>query len=129
MVRRLVEYEKIDVAAHEHAKSQTAFLAAGQCADRREHILAAESEGAEPVPSLLRLTAAVVEHRVDQAPLGVVKRNYLRQVRRSYRRPEVEIPTVGQLLLHDELYERRFTRAVVADKRDTLTARDLEAEV
>ena len=47
---------------------------------------------------------------------------YLRQIRRSDRRTEVQISGVGQLLLHDKLDKRRLSRTVVADECNTLSA-------
>ena len=69
MVCGLVEDEQVNVAAHEHTEPQTALLAAGKRSDGREHILAAKAEGSESVARLLRLTAAVIQHRIEQRAL------------------------------------------------------------
>ena len=66
MVGRLVQNQQVDIPAHEHTKAEAAPLSAGESAHGREHVLPPKAEGGQPVPRLLGLAAAVVEHGIQR---------------------------------------------------------------
>ena len=70
MVRRLVEDEQVDLLVHQHAQPQPALLAAGEGADRLEHVLALKQIRAQPVARGLHGAVLLIEHRVEERPLG-----------------------------------------------------------
>ena len=129
MIRRLVKNEEVYIPAHEHAQAQAALLAAGERADRGQHILAAKAEGRETVARLLRQAAAVIEHRVKRAAALVREADKLREICRAYRGAEVEVARIGLFLIHDELHEGGFSRAVITDEGDALPAGDGQVKI
>ena len=124
MVCGLVEYQQIDVRAHEHTEPQAALLAAGERADLLERVLAREAEGTKAVARLLRGAAAVVYQRVQRRAGWVAESDDLRQVRHADARPAADPAGVRLLLADDQLHERALARAVVADDGHALAALD-----
>ena len=127
VVGRLVENEEVHLVVHQHAEPQAALLAAGEHGNRLEHVLSAEVERRQTVARLLRRDVPLgIKHRVHKIALRHVEVNDLRQVGDLRRGAELDAALVGVLLAHDHLDERGFSRTVVADERDALTAGDLE---
>ena len=129
MVGGLVQDQEVDVAPHQHAELQAAALAAGENAHRRENILSAKAEGGQPVPGLLGLAAAVVEHGVQRGAAILRKADDLGQIGGADRGPAIEIALIRLLLVHDELQQRGLAGSVVPDERDALAAGDGEGQV
>ena len=70
MIGWLVEDQEIDLRAHQHAETKPAALSAGQRADGREHILAAETEGCEPVvPSLMEFILYYLSNKITDVEI------------------------------------------------------------
>ena len=98
MVRRLVEDEQIDLLVHQHTEPQPALLPAGERRDRLEYILALKQIRAQPIARRLHRAALLIEHRVKQRSLRMVKMDDLRQIGPLHRRPEFDLSAVrGQL--------------------------------
>lgn len=102
MVRRLVKDEQVDLLVHQHAQTQPALLAAGEGADRLEHVLALKQIRAQPVARGLHGAVLLIEHRVEERPLGVGKVDDLRQVGPLDRGAELHAARTG-LLAEQEL--------------------------
>ena len=121
MVRRLVEDEQVDPFVHQHTKPQPRLLAAGERRDGLEHVLALEQKRSQPVARGLHGAAFLIQHRIEQRPLRVLKVDDLRQVRPLDRRSEFDLAS-ARLFAQQHAQKRRFARAVVAQQRDALAA-------
>jgi RNase P/RNase MRP subunit p29 len=128
MVRRLVEDEQVDLLVHQHAQPQPALLAAGEGADRLEHVLALKQIRAQPVARGLHGAVLLIEHRVEERPLGVGKVDDLRQVGPLDRGAEFDAAR-ARLLAEENFEEGGLAGAVVAEQGNALAARDLQLDV
>ena len=81
---------------------QTALFAAGKTRNGLEHVLALEQIRAQPVARGLHGAVLLIEHRVEERPLGVSKVDDLRQVGPLDRGAELHAARTG-LLAEQEL--------------------------
>ena len=128
MVRRLVEYQQVDLFIHQHAQPEPALLAAGERRNGLEHVLALKQIRAQPVTRGLHGAVFLIEHRVEERPLRVCKVDDLRQIRPLDRGAEFNVPC-ARFLAEENFQERGFPRAVVAEQRDPLASRDLQFNI
>src|SRR5690606_3615162 len=120
MVRGLVEQEQIGSLTHDQGEREPRALSAGERADRRQCLLAAETESAQKIAQLLLARLRIEPREVHQRAFVIAQ--LLELVLREV--PDREPPPLRALAgsqrenVCERLHQRRLAGAVAAQESD-----------
>ena len=131
MVRRLIEDEQVVIFQRNLQQRDPAPLAAGQCPDRLEHVLAEEAEAREFVARLVdREVRAHRAHLLHERPAQVeAVDELLVEVAGRHLVADLGVAAERTQPPEQRLHERGLAGAVRADHPDALAAVDRPVEV
>ena len=125
VVGRLVQNQKINFFIHQHAQPQTGLLATGEVSYCFEHIFALEQKRAQTVTGGLRSAVLLIEHRIVQTPLWMVKMNDLGQVSPFYSRTKLDLSLA--ILFTQQAFDKcGLACSVISQQGDPLTAFNIQ---